>query len=71
MVIQLILAFFVGVLFVYLSLSFLKYITFHDQYQQVPDLKGIPMINLPQIIADKNLRYEIIDSSKFTPNFPR
>ena len=70
LVIQLILAFLVGVLFVYLSLSFLKYITFHDQYQQVPDLKGIPLINLPQITADKNLRYEIIDSSKFTPNLP-
>ena len=57
-----------NVLFVYLSLGFLKYITFHDEYQQVPDLKGIPLINLPQIAADKNLRYEIIDSSKFTPN---
>ena len=68
--IQLTLAFLVGVLFVYLSLSFLKYITFHDQYQQVPDLMGIPLINLPQITADKNLRYEIIDSSKFTPNLP-
>ena len=70
MFIQLTLAFLMGVLFVSLSLSFLKYITFHDQYQQVPDLKGIPLINLPQITADKNLRYEIIDSSKFTSNLP-
>ena len=70
LIIQLLLAFLVGVLFVYLSLIFLKHITFHNQHQKVPDLKGIPMINLPQIAADKNLRYEIIDSSKFTPNLP-
>ena len=68
--IQLLLALLVGILFVYLSLGFLKYITFHDEYQKVPDLKSIPLINLSQIVADKNLRYEIIDSSKFTPNLP-
>ena len=67
---QLLLALLVGILFVYLSLGFLKYITFHDEYQKVPDLRGIPLINLSQIVADKNLRYEIIDSSKFTPNLP-
>ena len=69
-VIQLILAFLVGIFFVYLSLSFLKFITFHNKHQKVPDLKGINLINLPQIIVDKNLRYEIIDSSRFTPNLP-
>lgn len=68
--IQLTIGFLVGVVFVFLSLSFLKYITFHGQYQQVPDLKGIHLINLSQITADKNLKYEIIDSSKFTPNLP-
>lgn len=67
---QLLLALLVGILFVYISLGFLKYITFHDEYQKVPDLKGIPLINLSQIVADKNLTYEIIDSSKFTPNLP-
>ncbi|MDG1941543.1 MAG: penicillin-binding protein [Flavobacteriaceae bacterium] len=70
LLVQLILAFLVGILFVYLTLSFLKNITLHNEYQKVPDLKGISLINLPQITADKNLRYEIIDSSKFTPNLP-
>jgi beta-lactam-binding protein with PASTA domain len=70
LLVQLILAFLVGLLFVYLMLSFLKYITLHNEYQKVPDLKGISLINLAQITADKNLRFEIIDSSKFTPNFP-
>lgn len=70
LLVQLILAFLVGLLFVYSMLSFLKYITLHNEYQKVPDLKGISLINLAQITADKNLRYEIIDSSKFTPNLP-
>ena len=69
-IIHLLLAFLAGLLFVYLSLSFLKYITFHNEYQSVPDLKGIPLINLSQITEDKNLRFEIIDSSKFNPNLP-
>ena len=58
------------VLFIFLSLKFLKYITYHNEYQKVPDLKGIPFVNLPQIVSQKNLRYEIIDSSKFTPKLP-
>ena len=69
-IIHLLLAFLAGLLFVYLSLSFLKYITFHNEYLNVPDLKGIPLINLSQITEDKNLRFEIIDSSKFNPNLP-
>ena len=59
-----------GTFLVYLSLSFLKYITFHNKHQKVPDLSGINIINLTQILEEKNLRYEIIDSSKFTPNLP-
>ena len=59
-----------GTFLVYLSLIFLKYITFHNKHQKVPDLSGINIINLTQILEDKNLRYEIIDSSKFTPNLP-
>jgi beta-lactam-binding protein with PASTA domain len=70
LLVQFTLAFLVGLLFVYLTLSFLKYITLHDEHQKVPNLKGISLINLAQITADKNLRYEIIDSSKFTPNLP-
>ena len=68
--IQVLLALLVSVLIVYLSLTFLKFVTYHDNYQEVPDLKGISLINLPQIISDKNLRFEIIDSSKFTPSLP-
>lgn len=70
LLIQLGIAFLAVLLFVFLSLKFLKYITFHEQYQKVPDFKGVPYLNLAQIISEKNLRFEIIDSSKFTPNLP-
>ncbi len=69
-IIQLVIALLVVVVLVYLSLGFLKFITYHDEYQEVPNLKGIPLINLSQIVIEKNLRYEIIDSSKFTPKLP-
>ncbi len=68
--IQLLLALLVSVLIVYISLTFLKYITFHNKHQKVPDLQGVSLINLTQIISDNNLRFEIIDSSKFTPIQP-
>lgn len=68
--IQLILAIFASIFFVYLLMLFLKAITHHNNMQEVPNLKGISVINLMKIIEDQNLRFEIIDSSKFTPNLP-
>jgi len=67
---QLILACFTLILFIYLILNLLKLITYHDELQEVPDLKGVSIINLEEIIQAQNLRFEIIDSSKFTTNFP-
>ena len=68
--IQLVLAVFALLLFFYLALKLLKDITYHDKVQEVPDLKGISFIALPDIIESQNLRFEIIDSSKFTPDLP-
>jgi beta-lactam-binding protein with PASTA domain len=67
---QLVMASVVAFLFVFLSLSVLKWITYHNQYQTVPDLKGLSLINLPDIMEAQNLRFEIIDSSKYTPDLP-
>ncbi|NBS19000.1 MAG: PASTA domain-containing protein [Flavobacteriia bacterium] len=67
---QLVMASVVAFLFVFLSLGVLKWITYHNQYQTVPDLKGLSLINLPDIMEAQNLRFEIIDSSKYTPDLP-
>ena len=67
---QLILAAFVLILFIYLMLVALKIITNHNDMQEVPNLKGISITNLEEIVKAKNLRFEIIDSSKYTSKLP-
>ena len=59
---------FVGV-FILISFG-LKRITNHNEYQKVPDLKGIPLDMLPAIMIEQNLRFEVIDSTKFVPSLP-
>ncbi|MEK9613022.1 MAG: hypothetical protein VW080_03750 [Flavobacteriaceae bacterium] len=48
----------------------LKYYTNHSEYQNVPDLKGVPLVALPGVMSQENLRFEIIDSTKFVPSLP-
>lgn len=48
----------------------LSRITLHNKHQIVPDLKGITLTDLPQILLEKNLRYEILDSSRYVPDIP-
>lgn len=67
---QLILSTLVLIMFVYLMLIALKVITYHNDTQEVPNLKGYSIINLEEIVKAKNLRFEIIDSSKYTSKFP-
>ncbi len=64
------LAFIVFFIFCYLALSFLKTITYHDKLQEVPDLKGVPLFVLIPLIEEENLRFEIIDSSRYIPEMP-
>jgi beta-lactam-binding protein with PASTA domain len=59
--------FFLG-LFWLVSFS-LKLITHHEQYLEVPDLKGVPISALETIMEQNNLRYEILDSTRFVPQF--
>ena len=67
---QLGLAFIVFLIFCYLTLHFLKIITYHNKLHEVPDLQGLPLVVLIPLIEDENLRYEIIDSSKYNPKMP-
>ena len=57
------------VLFLTISLT-LKLITHHQQYIQVPDLNGVPIAALANIMNKENLRFEIIDSSRYIPEIP-
>ena len=57
------------VLFLIISLT-LKLVTHHQQYIQVPDLNGVPITALTTIMNKENLRFEIIDSSRYIPEIP-
>ena len=57
------------VLFLIISFT-LKLITHHQQYIQVPDLNGVPIAALANIMNKENLRFEIIDSSRYIPEIP-
>lgn len=47
----------------------LNIITNHNDHQIVPDLIGTHIDDLDKVIIEHKLRYEIIDSSKFSSNF--
>jgi len=48
----------------------LRFITHHNQYQKVPDLQGVLLSALPEILEEESLRFEIIDSAQFVPSLP-
>lgn len=70
-VIQLVLA--VGVLLVlaFLTLQWLDYSTNQDQRIEVPDLAKMNLDNVEEQLDELDLRYEILDSANFNPDFPR
>ncbi len=63
------LAFLGFVCFCYLLLTFLKFFTNHNDLEKVPNLSGILINDAKKIIVKNNLRFEVLDSSKFSPNF--
>ncbi len=54
----------------FLFTQILKWTTHHGETIEIPDLKGIPLDSAAVIIENAQLRYSVIDSSKFDPNFP-
>jgi len=48
----------------------LKRITNHNSYLSVPDLEGVPVSALSRIMEQENLRFEVIDSTRFVPDLP-
>ena len=62
---------FLSVLALFWTISYtLKIITHHQEYLQVPDLRGVALSTLPTIMEKEHLRFEIIDSTRFVPELP-
>ncbi|WP_373056993.1 PASTA domain-containing protein [Zunongwangia sp. H14] len=69
--IQLVLAAIAIVVIVFLALQWLDYSTNQDQRIEVPDLARMSLDNVDERLDELDLRYEILDSANFNPDFPR
>lgn len=61
----------VVILLVVLSLQWLKQSTNHGEFVEVPDLSKLSVSEMRERIADAGLRYEVIDSANYNPDYPR
>lgn len=69
--IQIGLAIVVVLLLVFFTLNWLKSTTKHGEFVEVPDLSKLSVIDMRKVIEESSLRYEVIDSANYDPNYPR
>ena len=69
--IQLGIALAVSVVLVFLSMQWLKSTTHHGEFVQVPDLGKKSVTEMREALATLDLRYEVVDSANFDPQYPR
>ncbi|PKD20223.1 serine/threonine protein kinase [Salegentibacter salinarum] len=69
--IQLVIAAIVIVVLAFLALKWLDYSTNQDQRIAVPDLSKQSLDVVDDQLAELDLRFEILDSANFNPDFPR
>ena len=67
---QLLLIGFTSVFLFFLVSYGLKLSTNHNRYLSVPDLEGVPVSAISSIMERENLRFEVIDSTRFVPDLP-
>ena len=59
------------IVIVYLSMQWLKGSTNHGEFVEVPDLAKLSVIEMRETLEDAGLRYEVLDSANFDPDYPR
>lgn len=69
--IQLGLALMVSIVLVILILQWLKSSTNHNEFVEVPDLSKLSLMEMRGKIENADLRYEVLDSANYNPDFPR
>ncbi|SDR66518.1 PASTA domain-containing protein [Gillisia sp. Hel1_33_143] len=70
-VIQLVLAVIVLVVLAFLTMKWLDLSTNQDQRIEVPDLAKLSLDKVETKLEELDLRYEILDSANFNPDYPR
>ncbi|MEM9648037.1 MAG: PASTA domain-containing protein [Bacteroidota bacterium] len=69
--IQLGLALVVVILFCFLALKWLKSSTNHGEFVEVPDFSKMSVMEMRKAVEDAGLRYQVLDSSNYNPEYPR
>ena len=69
--IQLLLAFVVLVILMFLGMKWLQWSTNHDQKIEVPSLAKLELDEVQKKLEDLDLRLEILDSANYNPNYPK
>jgi beta-lactam-binding protein with PASTA domain len=59
------------ILFCVMMLQWLNSSTRHGEFVEVPDLAKLSVSEMRRTIEQANLRYEVIDSADFNPDYPR
>lgn len=68
---QLLYAALVLIIFSFLILWWLRISTNHGQQIEVPELAKFSLDSVEEILNEKNLRYEILDSANYNPDYPK
>lgn len=68
---QLLLAILALVILAFLVLWWLRITTNHNEKIEVPNLSKMSLDKVEEILDDNDLRYEILDSANYNPEFPR
>ncbi len=68
---QLGLALVVVVLLTFLTLQWLKNTTNHGEFVEVPDFSKMSVMEMREAVENAGLRYQVLDSSNYNPEFPR
>ena len=69
--IQLGLALIALIILIFLTLKWLKNETNHGEFVEVPDFSKMSVQEMRKAAEDAGLRYEVLDSTNYNPEFPR
>ncbi|WP_222983579.1 PASTA domain-containing protein [Flagellimonas meishanensis] len=69
--IQLGLALLALVVLIFLALKWLKSSTNHGEFVEVPDFSKMSVMEMRDAVEEAGLRYQILDSSNYNPDYPR
>lgn len=59
------------ILLTFAALQWLKSSTNHGEFVEVPDLSKMSVMDMRKVIENADLRYEVVDSANFNPEYPR